>query len=570
MTMTMQAAFEDFRSQDDVDTDMHDLFFLLSAASDSTDDVSEPPVEGPGCPTSQHDAPSPLGSSPENYCFPGMLRTPCDLPADFMIKQEPVNNEAVGHVEHACEMAQRCTSSSSVGCPPSANTAATSGGSPFQLSALSISFPGTTPEPPALPVPEIADQQQHQQQPPPQEQPQRSQPAGPSCHNVTSLNSTPNPEYSAVAAAAALPGAAGLSELDDIMTRSDSMDALYDAVRSKSSRSFGRTSSKKPPMSHSTIEKHRRDRINHLIEELGEMVPPLDPRYRGEGVDASAPGNGAQAQRLTAVALAATAAAAGKPPASSDAAPGHQSASPSVFAGDCTAAPAAVQTSPHASDTRTSRGGGGGGVSDGTGLTAALADSGDPWASDGSVSSSTEVHVCRTSTAAAKPKPFAAAAAAVAATPSHATSSRTPPPCTHQHQHHHQRPGREPAPPRSPDSSITPGPPSTATAADAATSSWLVRVVCPPRKDLLAAACTALSDAGVSLRSARTTSAAGGRMALELEDSADTLEAAAAAAEQQQQQQQQQEEEEPAPAPAKSRGCAAAAGGSRVVKRMRV
>jgi hypothetical protein len=35
----------------------------------------------------------------------------------------------------------------------------------------------------------------------------------------------------------------------------------------------------RPQVSHSTVEKQRRDRLNHLIEELGGIVPPSDPKY---------------------------------------------------------------------------------------------------------------------------------------------------------------------------------------------------------------------------------------------------------------------------------------------------
>jgi hypothetical protein len=35
----------------------------------------------------------------------------------------------------------------------------------------------------------------------------------------------------------------------------------------------------KPQISHSTVEKQRRDRLNSLIDELSDMVPPADPKY---------------------------------------------------------------------------------------------------------------------------------------------------------------------------------------------------------------------------------------------------------------------------------------------------
>lgn len=41
----------------------------------------------------------------------------------------------------------------------------------------------------------------------------------------------------------------------------------------------------KLPVSHSTIEKQRRDRLNTLIEELGVLVPPLNPKHRNADSD---------------------------------------------------------------------------------------------------------------------------------------------------------------------------------------------------------------------------------------------------------------------------------------------
>jgi hypothetical protein len=38
----------------------------------------------------------------------------------------------------------------------------------------------------------------------------------------------------------------------------------------------------KPQISHSTVEKQRRDRLNSLIDELSDMVPPADPKYGAE------------------------------------------------------------------------------------------------------------------------------------------------------------------------------------------------------------------------------------------------------------------------------------------------
>lgn len=40
-------------------------------------------------------------------------------------------------------------------------------------------------------------------------------------------------------------------------------------------------------LSHSTVEKQRRDRLNSLIEDLADIVPPSEAKFRGE-----APGEG--------------------------------------------------------------------------------------------------------------------------------------------------------------------------------------------------------------------------------------------------------------------------------------
>lgn len=45
----------------------------------------------------------------------------------------------------------------------------------------------------------------------------------------------------------------------------------------------------KPQISHSTVEKQRRDRLNSLIEELGDLVPPQDPKYSNEGTTVRRP-----------------------------------------------------------------------------------------------------------------------------------------------------------------------------------------------------------------------------------------------------------------------------------------
>lgn len=42
-------------------------------------------------------------------------------------------------------------------------------------------------------------------------------------------------------------------------------------------------SGNKAPVSHSTVEKQRRDRLNTLIEDIAELVPSSDPKYGAEG-----------------------------------------------------------------------------------------------------------------------------------------------------------------------------------------------------------------------------------------------------------------------------------------------
>ncbi|GLI62913.1 hypothetical protein VaNZ11_005752 [Volvox africanus] len=264
--MAMQAALEEImgvHTHDDVDADMHDIFYLLSSGPDS-DGVSEPHAEALDSSTTQQDLSQQPGCTPEVFCLSGMIPVSCGI-SGLKIKQE--TPEAFGHID-VSESSRGCTSSS--GGSDFTNTAAPVG-SPIR--APSPSFFGSSMDVHLAPT--AAGQ-------------------GPYCqHVLPSLDSDPLPAATAtVAASATLAVAqAALSESmpDHVLatTQSDSTDALYDIVQSKSCRSYGRSSVKKPPLSHSTIEKHRRDRINHLIEELGDMVPPLDARYRCEGADSA-------------------------------------------------------------------------------------------------------------------------------------------------------------------------------------------------------------------------------------------------------------------------------------------
>nr|BCL66160.1 hypothetical protein [Volvox reticuliferus]BCL66228.1 hypothetical protein [Volvox reticuliferus] len=283
--MAMQADLEEIMGvhthDDDVDADMHDIFFLLNSGPDS-DGVSEPHAEAFDSSVTQQDVSQQPDCSPEVFCLSGMIPVPCGI-SGLKIKQEPP--DAFGHVD-VCESSRACTSSS--GGSDFTNTAPPVG-SPIH--AQSPSFFGSTMDVQLAPSTTGQGHYCHHVLPNLDSEPLS---AAMTTAAATRTPATVMATATAAAAAAATALAvaqAALSESkpDDVLatTQSDSTDALYDMVQSKSSRSYGRSSAKKPPLSHSTIEKHRRDRINQLIEELGEMVAPLDPRYRCEGAESA-------------------------------------------------------------------------------------------------------------------------------------------------------------------------------------------------------------------------------------------------------------------------------------------